>query len=195
MCNLFKYLKTIRRHRKYVRQACFKMGIPLQGLTHDLSKYSLREIRIAKYYSGLQSPHIACREENGYSSPWLNHYHVNKHHWEFWLDIEDWPDNIIAAKMPYNYVIEMFCDFIGAGKAYSTEKWSVCTPWEYYTKACAGKRLMHPESEYLLRKLLWNLKEMNTEKEFYSWYKRIKKYLKTAYDNNALKNYDMIGLC
>ena len=27
-----------------------------------------------------------------------------------------------AVKIPYRYVIEMFCDFVGAGKAYMREK-------------------------------------------------------------------------
>lgn len=43
---------------------CFKAGIPFQGLTHDLSKYSPTEfIPGAKYYLGNRSPNEAERIE------------------------------------------------------------------------------------------------------------------------------------
>lgn len=85
--------------------------------------------------------------------------------------------------MPYKYVIEMFCDFIGAGKAYNKEKWTAAMPMDYYEKSCKGKRLMHKDSEQLLVKLLWYLKAFGTEKEFYVWYKQAKDYLKEKYEN------------
>lgn len=180
------HLKTIRTHRKYVRKMCFKMGIPWRGLVHDLSKYSLKELSIAKYYTGTRSPHAVCRDKIGYSPSWNHHYHRNKHHWQYWLDMEDWPDRVVPIKMPYKYVVEMFCDFVGAGKAYSKEKWSCNSPWDYWEKSCEGKRLMHKDSEYLIKKLLWNLKEMG-EKEFLRWFKDNKKFIKNAYDTNTLE--------
>ena len=67
MKNLFKHLKTVHTHRKYVRKACWKMGLFWQGLLHDLSKYSITELKICKYYTGTKSPHQACREMIGYS--------------------------------------------------------------------------------------------------------------------------------
>ena len=67
MSNLFKHIKTVKQHRKYVRQMCFKMGIPLRGLLHDLSKYSPTEMKVVKYYDGYRSPHEKMREELGYS--------------------------------------------------------------------------------------------------------------------------------
>lgn len=186
MSNLIKHLKTVHNHRKYVRQTCFKMGLIWQGLTHDLSKYSLTELRIAKYYSGKRSPHAECRDMTGYSPSWMHHYHKNKHHWQFWLDMEDWPDKVIPVKMPYKYVVEMFCDFVGAGKAYTPKgEWTQDMPWNYYEKACKGTRLMHPESEYLFVKLLWNMKEMGPE-VFFTWYNSTKRYLKQMYENSTL---------
>ena len=56
MNKLFGHLKTIRIHRRYVRKMCFKMGIPIQGLLHDLSKYSIIELTQCKYYTGKKSP-------------------------------------------------------------------------------------------------------------------------------------------
>lgn len=85
---LFKHLKTIRIHRKYVRKICFKMGIPWQGLVHDLSKYSPTELSICKYWTGTKSPHAVCRSVLGYSPSWTHHYHKNKHHWQYWLMVK-----------------------------------------------------------------------------------------------------------
>ena len=181
MTNLQKHLRTIRKHRKYVRQMCFKMGLFWQGLTHDLSKYSLKELSIAKYYTGTKSPHAVCRDELGYSPSWQYHYHRNKHHWQYWLDIEDWPDKVAAVKMPYKYVIEMFCDFVGAGKAYNNTKWNEHMPLDYYEKACRGKRLMHSDSEKLLVELLVALDGKGMD-EFLKWYKSEKKILKLTYE-------------
>ena len=186
MNNLFKHLKMIRTHRKHVRKACFKMGIPLQGLLHDLSKYSLAELKIAKYYTGTLSPHDQARSILGYSPSWCHHRNRNKHHSEYWVDSFEKQN---AVKMPYKYVIEMFCDFIAAGKAYNKDSWSVETPWDYWVAKCQS-RVLDLETEYLFEKLLWNLHEMETEKNFYIWYKAHKKYLKENYNNGTLITKD-----
>ena len=35
--NFWRHLKTVNRHRRLVRQYCFRLGLYWQGLTHDLS--------------------------------------------------------------------------------------------------------------------------------------------------------------
>ena len=187
MKNLFKHLKTVHTHRKYVRKACWKMGLFWQGLLHDLSKYSITELKICKYYTGTKSPHQACRETIGYSPSWISHYHRNKHHFQYFWD-EDEEGKIIPIKMPYKYVIESFCDMVGAGKAYNVKNWTKEQPWNYWEAKCVGKRIMNEESQYLLAKLLWNLHEADSEKSFYEWFGRSKYYLKEQYENGAL-NY------
>lgn len=185
MRDLFKHLKTIRLHRKYVRQACFKLGLYWQGLMHDLSKYSITELKICKYYSGTRSPHQNCREVLGYSPSWNHHYHKNKHHCQFWID-ESETGKFIPIKMPYKYVIEMFCDMLGASKAYNKENWKPEMLWNYWQTMCKGKRLMHAESIYLLEKLIWNLAE-NGEDWFYNWYKSANKFLSNSYNDGSLQ--------
>jgi hypothetical protein len=187
MSNFFKHLKTIRTHRKYVKKACFNMSILLQGLLHDLSKYSLTELKIYKYYTGTLSPHDTARNTLGYSPSWYHHRNRNKHHSEYWVDSFE---KMNAVKMPYRFVVEMFCDFIAAGKAYNKEGWSVRTPWDYWEKKCRGVRILELETEYLFEKLLWNLHESKSEKDFYKQYKRIKKYLKINYENGTLITTD-----
>lgn len=182
MKNLVKHLKTVHKHRKYVRKACFKMGLVWQGLTHDLSKYSITELSICKYYSGKGSPHQVAREELGYSPSWIHHYHINKHHFQFWWD-EDEDGKIIPMKMPYKYLIESFCDMLGASKAYNPENWKPQMLLDYWEKRCVGKRIMHDRStsllDYLIRQLI-----LDGEENFYEWYKGIKEYLKAEYESD-----------
>ena len=83
----WQHFKTITKHRHLVRAGCFRVGLYWQGLTHDLSKYSLTEfLPGAKYYQGNRSPNAAEREDKGYSEAWMHHKGRNRHHYEYWTD-------------------------------------------------------------------------------------------------------------
>lgn len=179
MKNLFKHLNIVRTHRKYVRRACFKMGLYWQGLTHDLSKYSITELLISKYYVGTKSPHQIAREVIGYSPSWIHHYHTNKHHFQYWWD-EDEEGKIIPMKMPYKYVIESFADMVGASKAYNQVNWTEGIVLSYWQSKCLGKRIMNEESVKLLDFLIVKLCELG-EHTFYYWYALNKHSLCTDY--------------
>ena len=111
----------------------------------------------------------------------------------YWLDFnEATPNNdgtftIVCrpVKIPYVNIIEMFCDFIGAGQSYEKEKWTCETPWNYWQNKCEGKRAMHPESEYLFKKLLWNLKIDGLD-QFLNWYNESKNFLEELYNRGKI---------
>ena len=178
--NLFKHVKLVSTHRKFVRKACFKMGLFWQGLTHDLSKYSLTELSMCKYYTCKGSPHQVAREVLGYSPSWIHHYHTNKHHFQFWWD-EDEECNIIPMKMPYKYVIESFCDMLGASKAYNKDNWEPKILLEYWENKCLGKRIMHEKSVELLDVLIRKLDSFG-EDNFFKHYNYYKKMFKERYE-------------
>ena len=145
-------------HKWYVFKECAACGIFWQGVKHDLSKFGPIEFfSSARYFQGNRSPIDAEKEDIGYSNAWLHHKGVNRHHWEYWTDF-DKEGNIIAAKMPYKYVVEMVCDWIGAGKAYNQGTWNKHMPWEYYKKVRAGRHF-HPETENLLVYFLCHIYE------------------------------------
>lgn len=177
--NLINHLKIIHKHRKLVRKACSKMGIFWQGLTHDLSKYSITEMLICKYYSGKRSPHQNARDILGYSPSWIHHYHTNKHHHMFWID-ETETGELIPIKMPYRYVIESVADMLGASKAYNKENWKPAMLLDYWETMCIGKRIMHEDSIKLVDMLIRKLTELG-EEEFFEWYKEHKTDLKNNY--------------
>ena len=141
--NAFKHFKTITTHKFYVFQACWKAGIVWQGITHDLSKYSPTEFfNNIKYYKDGVSPIDVAKKETGYSMAWLHHRGRNPHHYEYWIDYLD--DGGKPIPMPYKYALEMVCDYIGAGKAYTKEKWTINTPLDYWVKVKRPVAKIHP---------------------------------------------------
>lgn len=149
MNRYWKHFKTICIHKYFVFRECAACGILWQGIVHDFSKFGLTEfISSAKYFQGNRSPIEAEKEEVGYSKAWLHHKGHNKHHWEYWIDFSD-SGEIIANEIPYKYVVEMVCDWIGAGKAYSKGKWTQADPINYFNQHRQG-RYFHPKTEKLL---------------------------------------------
>lgn len=112
MMNYIKHLKKILKHKKEVCKVCFKFGLYWQGLIHDNSKFLPVEfINSAKYYQGNRSPIEAEKEDKGYSLAWAHHHNHNKHHWQYWLDHDNY-QNPTPMKIPYKYVIEAVADWI-----------------------------------------------------------------------------------
>lgn len=128
--NFFKHLHLINKHKYYVFKLSLKAGIPLQGLMHDLSKYSPIEFfEGVKYYNGKKSPISFCKRENGYSKAWLHHKGRNKHHFEYWYDFNA-PDK--TPVIPYKYTVEMICDTIAASLVYLGKDWTKDSQLEYF---------------------------------------------------------------
>ena len=133
-----------------------------QGLTHDLSKFSPVEFNeSAKYFQGTRSPIDASKEAYGYSLAWQHHMGHNPHHWEYWIDYAS-DGSIIPLKIPYKYVIEMICDWIGAGKVYGGDGWTQEEPLKYYNKVRAG-RYFHADTEKLLVSMLETISNSGLE--------------------------------
>ena len=141
---------------------CIKAGIGLQGLFHDLSKYSPTEfIPGAKYYTGKESPNNGERRETGYSLAWMHHKGRNKHHFEFWYDYDMKTKKIVPMDMPDRYIKEMFCDRVAASKTYNKKSYTQEAPLQYLTKSTAHEKM----TETTYKKLLFLLKKLATDGE------------------------------
>lgn len=169
-----KHFKVITKHRHKVIMHCAKCGILWQGLRHDLSKYSPIEfISGAKYFLGTRSPNEEERRIFGYSKAWIHHQGRNKHHFEYWKDYNPQSHLIEAVKMPYKYVVEMFCDRVAASKIYQGDNYSDKHPIEYFLRA-KKTRMIHPETSDELELLLTKLAECGEKETFDFIKKRIK---------------------
>ena len=173
--NFFKHLHTVNKHRFCVFIHACKAGIFFQGLVHDLSKYNPTEFFIGvKYFQGTRSPNDAEREVKGMSTAWIHHKGRNKHHFEYWNDL-DMKDHVYkSVKMPIKYVKEMFCDRIAACKIYLKKNYTDSSALDYFIKKRA-KDLMYSETAKLLEEWLRYLAE-NGEKKAFKMIRKQKEY-------------------
>ena len=129
-----RHFHVVNKHRWYVFIYACKAGIPFRGLIHDLSKYSFVEFfESAKYFDGHRSPIHYCKKDKGYSLAWLHHKGRNKHHFEYWEDI-DKDGNKYGVVMPYKYAVECICDKLAACKAYNKKEFNNKQPLEYWNR-------------------------------------------------------------
>lgn len=162
----WKHFVTITRHRWLVREGCFRIGLYWQGLTHDLSKYSPTEFLTgAKYYQGVRSPNAAEREEKGYSEAWMHHKGRNRHHYEYWTDMNKVTRRYEAIPMPRKYLAEMVMDRRAACMVYEGEKYHPSSALEYFLRS-RERLLMHPQTMRELEYILTMLAEKGENETF-----------------------------
>ena len=150
-----KHLKVVLKHKYYVLIECFKCGIFLQGLFHDLSKFTRSEfVQSANYFQGTGTPISKIKAELGYSSAWLHHKGHNKHHWEYWIDF--YGGVVKPCKIPEKYLIEMACDMVGASKAYLKTEYNQVEPLNFF-KTHSPTWLMVEEDKEYIEQLLTNV--------------------------------------
>ena len=166
MSHPVKHFLTITRHRHAVIRNCFLAGIGIQGLFHDLSKYSPAEfIPGARFYLGSRSPNEAERAQYGYSSAWLHHKGRNKHHFEYWTDYNPAERRVLPVPMPRRYVAEMFCDRVAASRIYRGKDYSEAYPLQYFLRGKAN-RVIHPRTSDEIEFFLTMLAEKGEAETF-----------------------------
>jgi len=85
----------------YERQIC---------ADHDQSKSN--EDEYYAYESYFYGNNISFEIEQAFNKAWLVHIHKNPHHWQHWILVNDDPkDGDTILDIPYNYIIEMICDW------------------------------------------------------------------------------------
>jgi len=156
MIKCMKHLKVVLKHKYYVMVECFKHGLYLQGIFHDMSKFSYTEfVQSANFFQGNGTPIAKIKAELGYSSAWLHHKGRNKHHWEYWTDFFD--GTIKPCKIPEKYLVEMACDMIAASKTYLNDEYNISEPLNYF-KIHSHNWLMLEEDKKYLEQILIKVK-------------------------------------
>ena len=162
----WQHFKTITHHRWLVRKGCFAVGLFWQGLTHDLSKYTPTEFMVgAKYYQGTRSPNAAEREEKGFSEAWIHHKGRNRHHFEYWNDMNMQNRRYESVPMPRKYLAEMVMDRIAACKTYQGSAYTDGSALAYFEKSI-DRELMHPSTRQELAYLLTMLRDHGEKETF-----------------------------
>lgn len=143
------YSKYLFRHKWFVFQAGRKLGVNwFQLLIHDWSKFLPSEwFPYANYFYGNYPSEMEHTEndfgqkhfihpekktkeywERRFNIAWLHHQKRNKHHWQYWVLMND-DGTIQAMEIPDKYLNEMIADWCGAGRAI-TGKWEVKNWWD-----------------------------------------------------------------
>lgn len=152
---VFGHLKTILVHKWWVFYYACKLGIPWRGIKHDMSKFSPVEFwESVRYWDGKSSPIPRRKADKGYSLAWQHHKGRNPHHYEYWIDYLD--QGGIPIKMPWNDLLELVADYLGAGRAYLGKEFSLqkeLTWWEQ--KRQNEKPKIHKDTAYMISTLLF----------------------------------------
>ncbi len=160
------HLFTVAKHRHLVMMGCFKVGLYWRGLTHDLSKFSPTEFWTGvRYYQGNRSPNNAEREDKGYSEAWMHHKGRNRHHFEYWTDLNRETKRYEPVPMPTKFLVESVMDRIAACKTYKGKDYADGDALAYIDRA-PESALMHPETLRKTRFLLQMLAEKGERETF-----------------------------
>ena len=165
MGNFYNHFKKVCKHKYWVGYYCFKAGIPWRGIKHDMSKFSPVEfLESVKYYQGNRSPIDKCKEVNGWSKAWQHHKGRNDHHYEYWMD--DFDHGGKPLKMPPECAIEMLCDYLGAGRAYSGDSFSYADELEWWKKKSQNPLAMHPVTKMFISFELTKIAKAEASEDF-----------------------------
>ena len=173
--NTIKHFNTITKHKWLVFKLCCKAGLPWRGFVHDLSKYLPDEFwgSVKYYQGGKRSPIPIQKQEEGFSDVWLHHRARNKHHVEYWYDI-DAPDK--APVMPYKYTVEMICDKLSASKVYAGKDWTNETELNYWKEKERNREYVNEKIRKVLDEVFEQVSKEGINKTI------TKKNLKTIYN-------------
>ena len=163
MPKYIKYLWYILRHKWFVFIECCKVEMIWLGLIHDWSKFRPSEfIPYARHFYGENRDEQIKKEKvEGYdksrdrqdgvfNKAWLYHIHRNKHHWQYWLLVQD-EDKDVVLEMPNKYRKELLADWHGAGKAITGKN----NTKEWYLKH-KDKYQFHPDTRKWIERSLSN---------------------------------------
>ncbi|NBC72535.1 hypothetical protein GT003_26355 [Paenibacillus sacheonensis] len=106
MAACWRYFLYVADHKLNVLVECWREGLYLQGIVHDLSKFHPEEFvpYALKFYADRKDEQTELR----WQYAWLRHQNRNKHHWEHWVVNKQTRE---ALPMPRKYIIEMVCDW------------------------------------------------------------------------------------
>jgi len=128
------------------------------GMEHDLSKSDPEEYgAYDAYFYGKNRSHSVV---SNFKFAWLRHIRLNPHHWQHWVLIHDEPNEAVEAlDMPYNYILEMICDWW----AFSWQKGNLDEVFRWWAEHSPYMKLS-AHTRYTIEHILCALKNALLEK-------------------------------
>lgn len=117
---------------------------------HDFSKEDPEEYEAYDAY--FYGKRVTKEVEENFNRAWLRHIHLNPHHWQYWVLIQDdEPEEVLA--MPIEYIIEMICDWW----SFSWKSGNLTEIFDWYDKHKNMK--LHPETRRIVEDILGKIKQ------------------------------------
>lgn len=160
-----QYDRYLARHKENVRKGFEWLQTNLPDIVdgsdcnwniifnHDSSKYELDEYSAYDtYFYGRNRSYDVV---NAFRRAWLLHIHRNPHHWQHWILINDDPaEGEILLEIPYDYIIEMICDWW----SFSWQKGDLSEVFTWYDEHSAYIKLA-PKTRKTVEDILWAIRE------------------------------------
>lgn len=110
IANVSKGLEWLNEHISGLNRTAMTEAMNNAAI-HDASKYSAEEYEAYdKYFYGFKNRSYSVVRE--FNIAWLHHQHTNQHHWQYWILVNDDPEEgTVALEMPLEYVYEMIADW------------------------------------------------------------------------------------
>ncbi len=160
--NAMRLTGTILIHKACVAFFCIKARLYWRAIVHDLSKFHPKEFwESIQYYDGNVSPTVGAKRKNGWSEAWQHHKGSNPHHHEYWVDDVDYGMKML--RMPFDDVMELICDGLGACIAYNRKLTGLYqNEWSWWINGPMKKAVMHPHTRMFIHTMLKRMKEENS---------------------------------
>ena len=121
----FQYDQYLANHRANVKRGFDWLCENLPDVTNDISdaawqiefahdKSKDEEDEYNAYDAYFYGNNRSYKVVQDYQKAWLTHIHRNPHHWQYWILIHDDMENgelETIFEMPYDYIVEMICDW------------------------------------------------------------------------------------
>lgn len=126
-------------------------------IQHDQSKRSEEEYdAYDQYFYGNNKSYAVVQN---FDLAWLHHIHVNPHHWQHWVLVNDDPeDGTVALDMPYEVIVEMICDWW----AFSWVKGDLTEIFDWYEDH-KERMILSDKTRKTVEKILDAIKEKNSK--------------------------------
>lgn len=174
MMSIIKYLRYLIMHKNYVFVECWRQHLYWRGIWHDMSKFLPDEFfPYVKFFHGKDSKQESkeSRYQNIKEAPryfqraWQKHLMRNNHHWQNWTNVQD-EGNQVVLEMPISSAVEMFCDWIGAGRAQGY--YDYCLPMKevsnWYNKN-KQKIILHSQTRQYIENLITKQSDPSAKEE------------------------------
>ena len=98
----------------------------------------------------------------------MHHKGRNKHHYEYWTDLNIKTKCYEPVHMPRKYFVEMVMDRIAACKTYNGANYTTADPLNYFLKSTESRdtSMMHPQTRRELELVLTMLRDRGEDETF-----------------------------